>query len=199
MAFFLNYLFMAKLSLPACTGAFSSCGAWVSHCTGFSCCRARVPEHPGSSGHGPQAQQLRFTGSRAWPRCWWHTGWAALWHVKYPQARDWTHVPSTGRRILNHCTTREVLPRLSFFFLFSNYLLNTNCVLSIETVVWKLLSTWFVGPYIQWGRKEKCQERECTISFFFPTLAFSHRIQNSVLYVCVSFSVLHIGLSLTSF
>ena len=34
-----------------------------------------------------------------------------------------------------------------------------------------------------------------------PTLAFSHRVQKSVLYICVSFSVLHIGLSylLTSY
>ena len=32
-----------------------------------------------------------------------------------------------------------------------------------------------------------------------PALAFSHRVQKSVLYICVSFSVLHIGLSLTSF
>ena len=32
-----------------------------------------------------------------------------------------------------------------------------------------------------------------------PTLAFSHRVQKSVLYICVSFSVLHIELSLTSF
>ena len=32
-----------------------------------------------------------------------------------------------------------------------------------------------------------------------PTLAFSHRVQQSVLYICVSFSVLHIGLSLPSF
>ena len=32
-----------------------------------------------------------------------------------------------------------------------------------------------------------------------PTLAFSHRVQKSVLYICVSFSVLHIGLSLLSF
>ena len=30
------------------------------------------------------------------------------------------------------------------------------------------------------------------------TLAFSHRVQRSVLYICVSFSVLHIGLSLLS-
>ena len=27
-----------------------------------------------------------------------------------------------------------------------------------------------------------------------PTLAFSHRVQKSVLYICVSFSILHIGL-----
>ena len=32
-----------------------------------------------------------------------------------------------------------------------------------------------------------------------PTLAFSHWVQKSVLYICVSFSVLHIGLSLPSF
>ena len=32
-----------------------------------------------------------------------------------------------------------------------------------------------------------------------PTLAFSHRVQKSVLYICVSISVLHIGLSLPSF
>ena len=32
-----------------------------------------------------------------------------------------------------------------------------------------------------------------------PTLAFSQRVQNSVLYICVSFSVLHIGISLPSF
>ena len=32
-----------------------------------------------------------------------------------------------------------------------------------------------------------------------PTLAFSHRVQKSVLYICVSFSILHIGLSLPSF
>ena len=32
-----------------------------------------------------------------------------------------------------------------------------------------------------------------------PTLAFSHRVQKSVLYICVSFFVLDIGLSLPSF
>ena len=36
------------------------------------------------------------------------------------------------------------------------------------------------------------------LSKYLP-LAFSHRVQKSVLYICVSFSVLHIGLSLPSF
>ena len=31
-----------------------------------------------------------------------------------------------------------------------------------------------------------------------PTLALSHRVQKTVLYICVSFAVLHAGLSLTS-
>ena len=32
-----------------------------------------------------------------------------------------------------------------------------------------------------------------------PTLTFSHRVQKSVLYICVSFAVAHIGSSLPSF
>ena len=32
-----------------------------------------------------------------------------------------------------------------------------------------------------------------------PTLAFSHRVQKSVLYVCVSFAALRVGLSVSSF
>ncbi|KAB0345576.1 hypothetical protein FD754_022502 [Muntiacus muntjak] len=42
-------------------------------------------------------------------------------------------------------------------------------------------------------------EFEVTPIMKHPTLAFSHRAQKSVLYICVSFSVLHIGLSLPSF
>ena len=40
--FFLIYLFLAALGLCCCTRAFSSCGAQVSLCSGFSCCRARA-------------------------------------------------------------------------------------------------------------------------------------------------------------
>ena len=54
-------------------------------------------------------QYLQGPGSRAQAqqlRC---TGFIASWHVETFQTRDQPHVPCTGRRILIHCTTREVL------------------------------------------------------------------------------------------
>ena len=38
----------------------------------------------------------------------WRTGLVAPRHVGSSQIRDQTRVPCTGRRILNHCATREV-------------------------------------------------------------------------------------------
>ena len=37
----------------------------------------------------------------------WHTGLVALWHVGSSQTRARTRVPCIGRRILNHCVTKE--------------------------------------------------------------------------------------------
>ena len=59
-----------------------------------------------------------------------------------------------------------------------------------------------------WGRKESdpterlnWTEYTCfnAILSNHPILAFSHRVQKSVLYICVSFAVSHIGSSLPSF
>ena len=73
------------------------------------------------------------------------------------------------------------------------------------------LSTWFlwVFPVHQARALVSCIPPGLVICFTIdtvhadlskhPTLAFSHRVQKSVLYICVSFSVLHIGLSLPSF
>ena len=50
----------------------------------------------------------------------WHTGLVALQHVGSSQTRARTCVPCLGRRILNHCATRET-PRLIFIlFIFLN-------------------------------------------------------------------------------
>ena len=65
----------------------SLCATQVSHCGGRFCCGARALELGLSS-------------------C--VTGPAAPWHVESSQTRYQTHVPCTGRQILNHWTPREV-------------------------------------------------------------------------------------------
>ena len=62
-------------------------GARASHYRGLSCCGAQAPDS--------QFQQL------------WLTGLVAPWHVGSSRTRARTRVPCIGRRILNHCTTRE--------------------------------------------------------------------------------------------
>ena len=81
-------------------GATLHHGAWASHCSGFSCCRARAL--------GAQAQQLWLVGSRAQAQQLWRTGLVAPWHVRSSQLRARTCVPRIGRWILNHCATSEV-------------------------------------------------------------------------------------------
>ena len=61
-------------------GATPRCGAWASHCGGFSCCGAQAP--------GAQAQQL------------WRTDLVAPRHVGSSQTRTRTCVPCFGRQIL---------------------------------------------------------------------------------------------------
>ena len=68
-------------------GATLHRGARASHYRGLSCCGAQAPD--------AQAQQLWLTGPVA-PR-----------HVGSSQTRARTRVPCIGRRILNHCATRE--------------------------------------------------------------------------------------------
>ena len=64
-------------------------------------------EHRGQSvwlGSGG-SQALGLTQAREL-RC---TGLVALWHVESSRTRDQSCVPCTGRQILNHWTTREIL------------------------------------------------------------------------------------------
>ena len=89
-------------------GATLRCGAWASHCSGFSL-QSTGSRHAGFSGCGTWAQQLRPTGSRAQAQQLWHTGLVVPWHVGSSQTRAQTCVPCIGRRILNHCAIREVL------------------------------------------------------------------------------------------
>ena len=91
-------------------------GARVSHCGGFSYCRARalgvrasvvVAREPSSCG----AWALGHVGLQQL----WRMGLVAPRHVGSSQTRAGTCVPCIGRRILNHCATREVPKTLCVF------------------------------------------------------------------------------------
>ena len=67
MYFWLHWVFVAAygLSLVVASGATLCCGAWVSHCGGFSCCRARAL---GTWASVVAARGLSSCGSRALER-----------------------------------------------------------------------------------------------------------------------------------
>ena len=110
-------------------GGFSCCGAWALgtqasvatarrlsscstralDCAGFSSCGTWAQQLWCTGGRVRGLQQLWLTGSRAQAQQLWHTGLVAPWHVGSSRTRDQTNAPCIGRRILNHCATREVL------------------------------------------------------------------------------------------
>ena len=93
-------------SLAAASMGGSQLGAWAFHCGGVSCA-----EHPllGTWLSVAVARGLRSCSFWALgqSRELWHTGWAALWHVKSSWSRDPTHVSCVGRRILYHWDTMQ--------------------------------------------------------------------------------------------
>ena len=109
--FWLCWVFVAAcgFSLVAASGGYSS--LW---CAGFSLqwfllLRSTGCRCMGFSSCGMRAQSLWLTGSRAQAQYLCHMSLVAPWHVGSSRTRDRTHVPCTGRQILNHCATREVL------------------------------------------------------------------------------------------
>ena len=97
-----------------CARAFSSGGAWASHCGGFSSCRAQALDL-GLSSHGSRASLLH-----------------GMWDLPEPRIKLMS--PCTGWQILNHWITRE-LPVLSHFS-------HVRLFVTIRTEPAKLLSPW---------------------------------------------------------
>ena len=93
--FWLCWVFVARgLFLVAGSGNYSSF-----RCAGFSLWWRLLLRSTGS-------RRASFSScSMQALKC---TGLAALRHVGSSQTRDRTRVPCIGRRILNHCTNREV-------------------------------------------------------------------------------------------
>ena len=120
--FWLPRVFVAArvLSLVAASGGYSSLRCtrfslrWLlllrstgSRCAGFSSCGTWAQQLQ-RAGSRAQLQQLWLVGSRTQAQQLWRTGLVAPRHVGPSRTRARTRVPCTGgRRILNHCTTRE--------------------------------------------------------------------------------------------
>ena len=85
---FFVYLFLAALGFHLCLGAFSGCGVGASHCSGLA-------EHRLQSARASVLQCSCLVAQR---------------HVRSSWTREWTRTPCTGKQILNHWTTRGVLP-----------------------------------------------------------------------------------------
>ena len=83
---FIYFSFLAVLGLHRSPWAFSLCSMWASHRSGFSRCRAGALEHAGFRSCDARTQQSRLAG----------------FVVESSRNGDGTHVPCTGRRILNH-------------------------------------------------------------------------------------------------
>ena len=94
-------------SLLVASGLLSSCGAWASHCGGFSCCRTWASGQVGFSNWDTWARYLGLPGSRAQARQLWCMGLVAPQHVGFSRIRDWTHVFCISRWILYHWAIRE--------------------------------------------------------------------------------------------
>ena len=95
---YLIYLFMAVLGLRCCARAFSSCGKW-----GPLFIAVREPLTIAASlvsEHRLQMRRLSSCGSRAQLL-------RGMWDLPRPGLEP--VFPALGRRILNHCATREAI------------------------------------------------------------------------------------------
>ena len=102
------YLFLGVLGLHCCSWAFSSCGewgllcscgAWLSHCDGFSSCRAQAL---GCVGFSSCVPGLWSTGAIVVAR-----GLSCSAACGIFLGRDGIHVSCIGRWILYHWATRD--------------------------------------------------------------------------------------------
>lgn len=97
--FWLHWLFDAPgVSLVVVREGYSSCSAWASYCSGFSCCRVQVLKWEAFSSCGAQA-------------------FVVLQHVESTWIRDRTRVPCTYRWIPIHCKSPRSFLLVSFLHL----------------------------------------------------------------------------------
>ena len=127
------YFFLAALGLRCCARAFSSCserGLLFIVVHGLLIVVASLVAEHGLQARGLQQlwlagfQQLWLTGFRAQAQQLWCTDLVAPWHGGSSPTRARTRVPCIGRRLLNHCATREA------HTIYFRYLLFIICIFS---------------------------------------------------------------------
>ena len=126
--FWLHCVFIAAhgLSLVVASRGYSSL-----QCVGFSLWWLLLLQSTGSrrvgfSSCGTQPQLLWLVGSRAQAQQLWHMGLVALRHLGSSWTRARTGIPCIGRRILNHCATREAQYMLYDSICIKFYEIQTN-------------------------------------------------------------------------
>ena len=164
---------MHRLSLVAASGGYS-----LLRCVGFSLwwlllLRSTGSRRPGFSSCGARASVVAARGLSLW-----HTGLVAPWHVGPSRTTDWTRVPCIGRRIFNHCATREV-PHISFFFFLFIYLF----IYLFFGVCWVFVSVRGLSLVAASGGHSSLQCAGLTISASFVA---EHRLQTRRLSNCGS-------------
>ena len=112
-----NFLFLVMLGLHcsmrallAGNGGFSLQGCPPLVGAQASAHRLQQSQRPGPAvpALAQAPERTAFSSCAEWTPYQWPSGSVAAQHGEPPQSRDGTHVPCTGRRILIHCTAREV-------------------------------------------------------------------------------------------
>ena len=146
---------MAALGLRCCARAFSSHGKRG----GNSSLRC-------AAGFSLQwLLLLQSTGSRAQAQQLWRTGLVATQNVGSSRTRARTGVPCIGRRILNHCATREV----------GNHCLGLN----LPTFFCKhsIVPLWSFRFFLARAQHEKAICSETVLTSLYYRSAYQHNLQ----------------------
>ena len=155
--FWLRWVFVAVcwVSLVAVSGGYSSL-----RCTGFPLRWLLLLRSTGSRLAG-------FSTCVTWAQQLWRMGLVAPRHVGSCQTRDRTRVPCTGRRILNHCATREVPMQLFFAQ-------QTHFYQYFQIVGKKLMASWqdeqsyliFTRlAFLIWDSLQQCSAKPTSVLF----------------------------------
>ena len=197
----LHWVFVAAhgLSPVVASGGYSS--SW---CMGFSLRQLLLLRSTG-------CRCVGFISCGTWAQQLWLTGLVAPRHVGSSRTRARTRVPCIGRRILNHCATREALKSSIFLIIFCVFYLPISerdviVDLSISLKFCQVLLRIFSGMLFRYMQVSNCHIFLVNYSFYLYTaiifIPSDFYVKVSFVYMYTSFlmiSVCLVQLSLVSY